>query len=587
MPKALTREYDNSTTGIPASDNFAVVVPGYFGTPAEYEENGTKKSYDPDTGLWNASGVYELKSQSDFVKYIGRRPGKSIDAAGPELELLHNIDITAGYDEYSAYVNNISIEKFEEVLRSNGAENVYKVEEITSAQDPKYGKDYGKNRKLIKTITYKEAVPTGEVDVDENPIYEEASQETSKTIKLTKVTKVSDLSWTTVDGQLTTTTKVCIVKAGKEGVDKSSTEHIGNQIAYELLGLGYTVLYKKLETENASSELCDSTFWEPLKDKSVFNFRYVMTGGCYEPAAMNQICQLATFNNKVALEDAETYGNLSGRGDCIALCDIKEDLGNDDEGIDRNISSSLGIQDLIKNIGYATNIITDANQYSAIFGPKVTYDMDNFYVQPFGGNKTFPASFHYLACAARAFERYNEWYAVAGYNRGISKYSVATTSVKLGEIAINTLAPRTINDYTTKSINLILHERGNYYLWGNRTAYALNDKGITFWHFLNIRQLCCSIKKQLYTACRQFTFDPNSDLLWVNFVNAIKPTLEAMRADQGIKGYTITRTANDKKALLTARIRIVPIEAVEDFDISIYLEDSLTGIVVNTDETQA
>lgn len=60
-----------------------------------------------------------------------------------------------------------------------------------------------------------------------------------------------------------------------------------------------------------------------------------------------------------------------------------------------------------------------------------------------------------------------------------------------------------------------------------------------------------------------------------------------MKADQGIKGYTITKTANDKKALLTARIRIVPIEAVEDFDISIYLEDSLTGIVVNTDETQA
>jgi hypothetical protein len=60
-----------------------------------------------------------------------------------------------------------------------------------------------------------------------------------------------------------------------------------------------------------------------------------------------------------------------------------------------------------------------------------------------------------------------------------------------------------------------------------------------------------------------------------------------MKADQGIKGYTITKVANDKKALLTARIRIVPIEAVEDFDISIYLEDSLTGIVVNTSEEQA
>lgn len=587
MPKVLIREYDNSTTGIPASDNFAVVVPGYFGEEAALDANG---GYLADTKLWNASGVYEVKSQSDFVKYIGTHEGKSINAAGPVLELLHNKDIEAGYDDYSAYVNTISIGEFEEILKSNGSENVYKVEEITSTLDD----DYGKNRKLIKTITYKAAVPKKDaegqdvVDEDGNPVYEQATEETSKTIKLIKVTSASDLSWNTVDGQLTTsTTEVCIIKEGNEGTDAVSEKHIGNQIAYELLGLGYTVLYKKLETENANDQLCNPTFWEPLKDKSVFNFRYVMTGGCYEPAAMNQICQLATFNNNIALEDAETYGKLAGRGDCIALCDLNENLGGDTQNVNRNISSNLDLQSLITNIGYAAKVITSADQYSAIFGPKVTYVMDDLSVAPFGGNKTFPASFHYLACAARTFGRYNEWYAVAGYNRGISNYSIETTSVKLGEIAINTLAPRKINDYTTKSINLILHERGNYYLWGNRTGYALDNNGIVCHHFLNIRQLCCSIKKQLYTACRQFTFDPNSDLLWINFVNAIKPTLEAMKADQGIKGYTITKTANDKKALLTARIRIVPIEAVEDFDISIYLEDSLTGIIVNADEAQA
>jgi hypothetical protein len=62
-----------------------------------------------------------------------------------------------------------------------------------------------------------------------------------------------------------------------------------------------------------------------------------------------------------------------------------------------------------------------------------------------------------------------------------------------------------------------------------------------------------------------------------------------MKADQGIKGYTISRVANkdNKKALLTARIRVVPIEAVEDFDISIHLEESLTGIAISADETQA
>lgn len=60
-----------------------------------------------------------------------------------------------------------------------------------------------------------------------------------------------------------------------------------------------------------------------------------------------------------------------------------------------------------------------------------------------------------------------------------------------------------------------------------------------------------------------------------------------MKADQGISGYKISRVATDKKALLVAKVRIVPIEAVEDFDISIYLEDSLSGIIVDVDETVA
>jgi len=67
---------------------------------------------------------------------------------------------------------------------------------------------------------------------------------------------------------------------------------------------------------------------------------------------------------------------------------------------------------------------------------------------------------------------------------------------------------------------------------------------------------------------------------------AIEPMLQNMKNDQGIRGYKVSKVANDKKALMTARIRIVPIEAVEDFDISLYLEDSLEGIIVSADETE-
>ena len=567
MPKVLIKEYDNSTTGFPTSDNFAVLVPGYFGTPSKKTETA---NYDPVDILIDHD-VYELKSQADFTKYIGKVSG----AAPSEGESPVLLEIApAGTNEYEKCHRNLRIADF-----GIEGQSVYAMT-ILSETDP----DFGKDGYLLKTFRYNEN--TADEDEEGNPIIIVTPKKV--TARLTKVTLQDTKIVNFVKGEddvlITDSDLFCVIQDGKEGKDANniSQAQMGNQIAWELLGLGYTVLFKKINPkETLASQLCDSTFWAPLKDKSVFNFRYVMTGGYYSVEAMKQIIDLATFhNNKASLENSETLMDQSnGRGDCIALCDLDE--------ASFGISSSADIELLARNMGNAAKAISNANEYTAIFAPRVTYVMSDDSVEPWNKNKTFPASFHYLACAALAFGRYSEWYAVAGYQRGISSYSIENTSVKVGEILVNTLAPRIANDFTTKSINLILHERGNYYLWGNRTAYALNKAGILFSHFLNIRQLCTTIKKTLYTACRQFTFDPHSDLLWINFVNSIKPTLEAMRADQGIRGYKITRVANDKKALLTANIRIVPIEAVEDFDINIYLEDSLTGIVVNANETEA
>ena len=579
MPKILIREHDGSTTGIPSANSFAVVVPGYFGNHSGDEAE-----------ILIANEVYELKSQADFNTYVGKYASLTKDPVAPAIEVATEPAETNNYNNFTQYLRYLSPADFNRYLTENNDEFIYRVEEVLDSSDPLYRS----TGKLHRTFTYTEKVQEIAKDNDDNIIYETdengdfvLDEEDAKvpvkiwvdgpetktiTVKFTKVTSLSTIVW--ASDSLSDSNMFCIIKRGNEGSDGVQEPHLGNQIAYELLGLGYTVLFKRMISND---DLTNATFWEPLKDKSIFDFRYVMTGGYYNATAMNQICALAAFKNGIGLEEAETYGNLAGRGDCIALCDIDENIPG------HKVTGSLSVKKLLENIGHAAGQI-QSNEFSAIFGPRVIYNLSDKAVEEFGGNKTFPASFHYLACAARTFGRYNEWYAVAGYSRGISNYTIAATTVKLGDIAINTLSPRIANKYTTKSINLILHERGTYYLWGNRTGFALDDKGIVFHHFLNIRQLCCTIKKQLYTACRRFTFDPNSDLLWVNFVNAIKPTLEKMKNDQGIKGYTINQVASDQKALLTAKIRIVPIEAVEDFDISIYLEDSSTGITVNTNE---
>ena len=50
-----------------------------------------------------------------------------------------------------------------------------------------------------------------------------------------------------------------------------------------------------------------------------------------------------------------------------------------------------------------------------------------------------------------------------------------------------------------------------------------------------------------------------------------------MQADQGIRGYRIERKVNKALGVMSARIRIIPIEAVEDFDISLAFVNNFDG----------
>ena len=277
--------------------------------------------------------------------------------------------------------------------------------------------------------------------------------------------------------------------------------------------------------------------------------------------------------------DTDEPAVTSGRGDCVALLEL-------DESLYTKTSSKKPEKLILEAINSEFSGVNSINgAYCALTVPSVYYkSLSTNVSNVWKGNNKLPGAFHYLACFMNSLRMgYKEWYAAAGYTRGVSNLVVDHTSVKLGEIAINTLEPRYYVDQKSApkfACNVIAYFRGSYYLWGNRTAHPIGRKGnikngdLVASSFLNIRQLCTTIKKQLYTSCRQFTFDPNSDTLWINFCETIRPTLEAMKADQGVKDYRIIKVKTDKKATLKAKIRIIPIEAVEDFTLEVSLEDS-------------
>jgi hypothetical protein len=364
MPKILIREYDNSKALVTPSNNFSVVVPGFSGTgtATEEERKAAYLGYD----------VYELKTQADFEKYIGKYTenytGETVAAQRPVLTIL-----VPGGTGLTKYSRKMTLEDFEsDKIESEG--KIYKIVEVQST-DTEYGKD-GYLLYTEGTNTYKFILIENPSDIEEENGFEIVTDSEGKeTVRTEEST-------------------YCKIKAGYEGRNARTVfdedPHYGNQIAYNLLGLGYTVLYKVLDNSRpAEEQLKADSFWEPLKDKSIFNFRYLISGGCYNKDVMKQMVRIASFDNGVDLSQAEMIGGEpNGRGDCIALCDIDE----------TGISANETMESIITKLGTAAKTIT-ANKNAAIFGPRVQY---------VGDNLVYPASYHYLLCAANSQQRYAE-----------------------------------------------------------------------------------------------------------------------------------------------------------------------------------
>ena len=168
-----------------------------------------------------------------------------------------------------------------------------------------------------------------------------------------------------------------------------------------------------------------------------------------------------------------------------------------------------------------------------------------------------------------------EWLAVAGSKRGAIPEE--TDCGFLTESEIDSMQP-TVG--AAHSINPIVKMNPwGVRIWGNRTACPLEaNKGLQASHFANIRVLCSKIKKALYKSARENQFEQNTDVLWVNFKTPVNSLLEQMVQTYGIAGYRWEREQTSERAKLKATLKIVPIEPVEDFDLTLELTDSLEVI---------
>ena len=562
MPKILINEVNNTSAGTPGRyGNYAVLIAGYQKTSytdAELQEGGlaeVQAKYRAE--LCDANGVYEFDSANDFEKVIGLAEVEQKDSTGKITEYHYGNRMAYHLLKLGYHV----IYKVIDQIRDMATADFWDVFKDKASYDFRFVShglletcyDAAEHTKLNnRLIAINEALDR--LDAIESRV-------AGRGISKDKDGLEAYLSACDKEYEAE-------IESGYTGfVNNSGLPYSTYAIA---LGLNNTGDRIGRQNEDAGLRYDDYQIQSRISEHDDNHITITVFNKINENIAM-----LANYR----AEDADNREALPGRGDCIALIELDED-----KYYENGLPITRPEEWIVEGINDMAGSIADAGKYCAMTVPSIYYRVDGEAVK-------FPGAFHYLACFMNSLRSgFAEWYAAAGYTRGVSSYVVDHTSIKLGEIAINTLEPRNLVDSEDAvqpkfACNVIANFRGSYYLWGNRTAAAVNSVNatngdLTADHFLNIRQLCTTIKKQLYVACRRFTFDPNSDTLWFNFVNAITPTLEAMKADQGIRDYKVVKVFTDKKATLKAKIRIIPIEAVEDFDITVSLEDSFGEVSV-------
>lgn len=677
MPRINIHEVDNTKPGTRGYQNYSVVVPG-FHAPYVTElinktdreaigaivlQKDTKNAAGDniiapmtDEDVFGDTGVLEIKTQADFEQYIGLVKPQRIeegfktnfvtkevikvdDDGNPSVINYYNGDLYDSIKDAEFYVTqdkeNDTI-AFRYLLKM-GPTNIWLADKSLTFKYSVNGYDV-----TLYHTSYDDKKDIFNIELDEDGnkkvatdaeafVTLNADQEIIKAgvaVPVNGGSTIYAVGYSAEDIEEVENVEYKYETAKGQfanPVDVAIPAHYGNQIAYELLGLGYTVYYVNMgeyhptktlvgedgkevleEKEDgtmgpinigqenvfeALKSLGRETFWAELRDKTTYDYRFVLTGFMEDNNGFFDLMKNANYEiSKLASWEKpgdDPFTHVRARGDVLALVDL------DESAIRANLASiSVGVGNTTKRTIMAIQKelgkqnFGSYGKYSAVFTPSVTYT-NNLKID-FFKNSQFPASFHYLACFAKSVftDNYKEWFAVAGFNRGLSIYNIDSTAFKLGDLAVQALEPRYLVDGAPVNVacNVIVHNRGSYYIWGNRTAHTLLKTELIASHFLNIRQLCITLKKFIYNLCRTFTFDPNSDILWANFVTALTPLLEQMKANQGIRDYLIEKVPTDLKGVLSARVRIVPIEAVEDFEIEVALEDSIGGTTATVGE---
>lgn len=583
MASIVIKELDNTTGGTSAVETDVVYVPGF-----------SSEEFDDPALAAPARTPMLCTSIREFERYFGKRPASLKEAEDSDIKYS---DITSEYEatdnagaswqgpnvvvsktfgsdvqlvpDVAATINvhytagNSIIEKTATVeidnrtfIKNISLTDKYSESFVGTGSKKNYVLTYGGISDITTTITINGVATTDYTySMDSNTITFTTAPSKDSTIVVEYLLRPTDIVATvtyTIQGSSTDSDAIAFKRGAKD---------LSYIYAKELISLGIPVMYESMNTYGGTqasildmySALSNDVYSE-LKDRGEYNIKYLTSGG-YPAFEM--------FGNTVATKMVDTANN---RGDCVAIVDPMNEPDRKLEGEDSVYK---------KAVAWAKGLGVAISDKVAMFYPWANFTPVTLSKDDYSTYVTLPPSYCYLSALAVSLRTNASWMAVAGATRGSIPNLYYEKPMNMNKRITNALAEQEYQNRDGVSINAITNIKPyGYRIWGNRTLKDNSIEGnLTATSFLNIRNMVSEIKKVSYVACKKLMFEQNNDILWNNFKSAIEPTLDRMKTGQGLSGYKVIKGTTDEKAKLVATIKLYPVYAVEDFEITVVMED--------------
>lgn len=177
-----------------------------------------------------------------------------------------------------------------------------------------------------------------------------------------------------------------------------------------------------------------------------------------------------------------------------------------------------------------------------------------------------PPTFAVVRSIAFTDNKYQSWYAPAGFLRGSVPSNVVKTDVLLSKTNRDVLYANRINPIVDSTQNGIM-------IWGQKTL-QVRESALDR---INVRRLMLRIERLVAAASISLVFEPNDQTVRDQFLAKVEPILLQIQNQRGIAGFKVVMDSSNNtpdtidRNMLVGKIQIKPTRVAEFIDLTFQL----------------